>query len=62
MADGQEVAKIVVVSTDTYDNLEPYFPTIPKKEGYNSYWEDIDAVYLDSQKAIYINAYYVKVQ
>lgn len=43
-----------------YENLEPYFPTVPEKESFVGYWEDIDEVYFSTQKEIYINAYYVK--
>ena len=52
-----EVAKILVVETDTYESLLPYFPTIPEKEGKESYWETIE-IYSEDQKVIYINAYY----
>lgn len=60
MVEANEVEKMLVVSTDNYENLEPYFPTVPEKEGFVGYWEDIDEVYSSSQKDIYINAYYVK--
>ena len=56
-----EVEKMLVVSTDTYESLEAYFPTIPVKEGFNAYWEEV-AVYSDTQNTIYINAYYVRKQ
>ena len=56
-----EIEKMLVVSTDTYENLEAYFPTIPVKEGFNAYWEEV-AVYSDTQNTIYINAYYVRKQ
>ena len=56
-----EVEKMLVVSTDTYESLEAYFPTIPAKEGFNAYWEEV-AVYSDTQNTIYINAYYVRKQ
>ena len=56
-----EIEKMLVVSTDTYENLEAYFPTIPAKEGFNAYWEEV-AVYSDTQNTIYINAYYVRKQ
>lgn len=57
----KEVGRMLVVSTDTFENLEPYFPTIPEKAGYNSYWEET-VVYAETQKEVYINAYYVKKQ
>lgn len=60
MVEANEVEKMLVVSTDNYENLEPYFPTVPEKEGFVGYWEDIDEVYSSTQKEIYINAYYVK--
>lgn len=25
-----------------YENLEPYFPTVPEKKSFVGYWEDID--------------------
>ena len=56
-----EIEKMLVVSTDTYENLEAYFPTIPAKEGFNAYWEEV-AVYSDTQNTIYINAYYARKQ
>ena len=56
-----EIEKMLVVSTDTYESLEAYFPTIPAKEGFNAYWEEV-AVYSDTQNTIYINAYYVRKQ
>jgi hypothetical protein len=56
-----EIERMLAVSTDTFENLEPYFPTIPEKAGYNSYWEET-VVYSDTQKEVYINAYYVKKQ
>ncbi len=60
MVEANEVEKMLVVSTDNYENLEPYFPTVPEKEGFVGYWEDIDEVYSSTQREIYINAYYVK--
>lgn len=29
MVEAREVEKMLVVSTDNYENLEPYFPTVP---------------------------------
>lgn len=60
MADGEKISRMFVVSTDNYEYLEPYFPTVPEKKGFVGYWEDIDEVYFSTQKEIYINAYYVK--
>lgn len=60
MVEAIEVEKMLVVSTDTYENLEAYFPTVPEKDGYIGYWEDLRYVYLSTEKEIYINAYYVK--
>lgn len=56
-----EIEKMLVVSTDTYESLEAYFPTIPAKDGFNAYWEEVD-VYSETQNTIYINAYYAKKQ
>ena len=56
-----EIEKMLVVSTDTYESLEAYFPTIPAKDGFNAYWEEV-AVYSNTQNTIYINAYYVRKQ
>ena len=58
--EGMEVAKIVVLPTDTYDTLKPYFPTIPEKEGYEGYWEKIDNVYSEDSSVVVIVAYYRK--
>ena len=33
MADGEKISRMLVVSTDNYENLEPYFPTAPVKIG-----------------------------
>lgn len=60
MVEANEVGKMLVVSTDNYENLEPYFPTVPEKKGFVGYWENIEEVYSSTQKEIYINAYYVK--
>lgn len=60
MVEANEVEKMLVVSTDNYENLEPYFPTVPEKKGFVGYWENIEEVYSSTQKEIYINAYYVK--
>ena len=60
VVEANEVEKMLVVSADNYENLEPYFPTVPEKEGFVGYWEDVDEVYSSTQKEIYINAYYVK--
>lgn len=57
MAGGEKISRILVVSTDNYENLEPYFPTVPEKKGFVGYWEDIDEVYSSTQREIYINAY-----
>ncbi len=59
MVDTVEIEKMLVVPSDTFENIQDYFPTIPEREGYNSYWEEIE-VYSDTQKEIYINAYYTK--
>ena len=59
MVENIEIERMLVVSTDTFENLQAYFPTIPEKEGYNSYWEET-VVYSDLQKEVYINAYYTK--
>ena len=58
--DGVEVARIIVLPTDTYDSLEPYFPTIKEKTGYDSFWERVDEVYVEGVKSIVISAYYYK--
>lgn len=60
MIQATEIARMLVVSTDTYENLEAYFPTIPEEDGYTGYWEELSAVYSSTEKEIYINAYYVK--
>ena len=62
MVEANEVEKMLVVSTDNYENLEPYFPTVPvpEKEGFVGYWEYIDEVYSSTQKEIYVDAYYLK--
>ena len=59
MVENIEIERMLVVSTDTFENLQAYFPTIPEKVGYNSYWEET-VVYSESQKEVYINAYYTK--
>jgi len=59
MVENIEIERMLVVSTDTFENLQAYFPTIPEKAGYNSYWEET-IVYSDTQKEVYINAYYTK--
>ena len=59
MVENIEIERMLVVSTNTFENLQVYFPTIPEKEGYNSYWEET-VVYSDTQKEVYINAYYTK--
>lgn len=52
-----EVAKMVVLPTDTYDDLEPYFPTIPFEDGKPvSYWEKDIVVYQRKNKNVVINA------
>lgn len=58
MVDGTEIAKMLVTEADTYESLEPYFPTIPEKDGYTSYWETV-TVYDAKTENVYINAYYV---
>ncbi len=57
MVEGSEIAKMVVVETDTYEELKDYFPTIPEKEDSICYWEEKE-VYSEDQNEIYINAYY----
>ena len=56
----QLILKMHVDSGDTYESLKPFFPTIPKKEGYTESWENISAVYSDDNKNIRINAVYKK--
>ncbi|MDY6394583.1 MAG: hypothetical protein SPL07_07135, partial [Bacteroidales bacterium] len=51
-----EIEKMLVVETDTFENLQVYFPVIPEREGYTSYWEE-KAIYSSTQKEVYINAY-----
>ena len=58
--EGTEVAKILVMSTDTYDSLKEYFPTIPEKDGFLGNWEKIDYVYSEDELIITICAYYQK--
>ncbi len=60
MAGGEKIARMLVVSNDNYEILEPYFPTAPDKDWFVGYWENIEEVYSSTQKEIYINAYYVK--
>ena len=56
----QLILKMHVDSGDTYESLSPFFPTIPKKEGYTESWEWISAVYSNDNKNIRINAVYEK--
>lgn len=51
---------MLAVSTDTYENLEIYFPTVPEKDGYIGYWKELNVVYSSTEKEVYSNAYYVK--
>lgn len=60
MADGEEIARILVAFNNNYEILEPYFPTAPDKDWFVGYLEDIDEVYSLTQRESYINAYYVK--
>ena len=50
---GSEIGRMLVVSTDTFDSLQVYFPTIPEKDGYVAYWEEKE-VYDTSKKEVYI--------
>ena len=56
MADGEEIARILVAFNNNYEILEPYFPTAPDKDWFVGYLEDIDEVYSSTQKEIYFNA------
>ena len=59
--EGSEIAKMVTVPTDTYASLKPFFPKIPKKDGFaRSEWEVIDSVYSEKELVITISAYYYK--
>lgn len=60
MVNGKEIGKMHVVKTDTYSDLEPYFPTIPEVKGYTAYWEEVE-VYSNSETEVIINAYYIKI-
>ena len=55
-----EYARILVIETDTYMSLEPFFPTIPTKEGYIGYWSEVEEVYNETELEIRIDAYYYK--
>lgn len=56
MADGEEIARILVAFNNNFEILEPYFPTAPDKDWFVGYLEDIDEVYSSTQKEIYFNA------
>ena len=58
--EGAELEKMLVLPTDTYASLLPYFPLINEKEGYTASWEVISEVYSATLNEIYINAYYTK--
>lgn len=60
MAGGEKIARMLVVSNDNYEILEPYFPTALDKDWFVGYWEDIDEVYSSTQKENYVDAYYLK--
>lgn len=34
-----EILRMVVLKTDTYETLLPYFPTLTEEEGYIKYWD-----------------------
>ena len=59
IVDGNELAVLLVLNTDTYEELSIYFPLIPEEEGYTSYWEEKE-VYSETENEIYLYAYYVK--
>ena len=62
-ADGVEIARIMTTPEDKYDDLQPYFPKVPEKEGYyNGKWEKLDEVYLEDQLIVTIVAYYTKIR
>ena len=58
--EGVEIAKIIVMPTDTYESLFPYFPTVPEKKGYTGEWEKLDYVYSEDEIVITILVYYTK--
>ena len=37
--DGNEKARIPILSNEPYEDLEPYFPTIPDEYGDDAYWD-----------------------
>lgn len=39
IVDDTEILKMVVLKGETYEDLCPYFPTVPHKEGYIGYWD-----------------------
>ncbi len=59
-----EIARMLVVEGDTYEDLEPYFPLIDAEEdvtsddgkAYYFVWEKLDKVYDENKKEIKINA------
>lgn len=66
--DGVEILKIVVLKSDTYESLKPYFPTLNEKEGYIRHWdgdyrytkytpENPFVIWSDTEKVIVIYSY-----
>ena len=55
--DERVIAKMHVKEGDTYESLEPFFPTIPEKEGYMGYWSPVE-VYQEEVKDVKIFAAY----
>lgn len=46
MENNAEIARLVVLENETYNDLLPYFPTLTEEPGYIKYW-DGDYTYTD---------------
>ena len=55
---GNEIFRMVVLETDTYESLRPFFPTIPEDEDdENSYaWPETARIWDDKELEMIVNA------
>lgn len=53
---GNEIFRMVVLEGETYEDLRPFFPTLPEDDQYIYYWPESATVWSDKELVQVINA------
>lgn len=53
---GNEIFRMVVLKGETYEDLRPFFPTLPEDDQYRYHWPEKATVWSDKELVLVINA------